>query len=423
MVKLYEHKFTKGFIKMNYTYIDGGVCAAKGFKANGLNCGLNSNKSKNDLCVFASDVICTAAGVYTQNKVKGAPVTVTRDKILSNGGKAQAVIANSKNANTCNADGVEKAQAMCSLTACELGIDESLVLVASTGVIGQPLPIEPIKNNIAELVSGLGYDKNEEAATAIMTTDTVKKEVAVEFELNGKICHLGGMAKGSGMIHPNMATTLNFITTDIAISSELIQKALSQITKITYNCLSVDGDTSTNDMVIILANGLAENEEITSENEEYEIFKQALYIVMRDMTKMLAKDGEGATKLIECTCASAPDLDTAIIVAKSVIRSPLFKCAVFGEDANWGRILCAVGYAEADFDINKVDVDIASSKGCVAVCRNGAGVPFSEEEAAVVLSDDEILINIELNAGDTEAKAWGCDLTYDYVKINGDYRS
>ena len=423
MVKLYEYKFTKGFIKMNYKYIDGGVCAAKGFKANGLNCGLNSNKSKNDLCVFASDVICTAAGVYTQNKVKGAPVTVTRDKILSNGGKAQAVIANSKNANTCNADGVEKAQAMCSLTACELGIDESLVLVASTGVIGQPLPIEPIKNNIAELVSGLGYDKNEEAATAIMTTDTVKKEVAVEFELNGKICHLGGMAKGSGMIHPNMATTLNFITTDIAISSELIQKALSQITKITYNCLSVDGDTSTNDMVIILANGLAENEEITSENEEYEIFKQALYIVMRDMTKMLAKDGEGATKLIECMCASAPDLDTAIIVAKSVIRSPLFKCAVFGEDANWGRILCAVGYAEAEFDINKVDVDIASSKGCVAVCRNGAGVPFSEEEAAVVLSDDEILINIELNAGNTEAKAWGCDLTYDYVKINGDYRS
>ncbi len=407
----------------NYTYIDGGVCAAKGFKANGLNCGLNSNKNKNDLCVFASDVICSAAGVYTTNKVKGAPVTVTRDKILANGGKAQAVIANSKNANTCNADGIEKAEAMCSLTACELGIDENLVLVASTGVIGQPLPIEPIKNNITELVSGLTYDGNEKAATAIMTTDTVKKEVAVEFEINGKICHLGGMAKGSGMIHPNMATTLNFITTDIAISSELIQKALSEITKITYNCLSVDGDTSTNDMVVILANGLAENEEITSENEEYEIFKQALYIVMRDMTKMLAKDGEGATKLIECTCSSAPDLDTAIIVAKSVIRSPLFKCAVFGEDANWGRILCAIGYAEAEFDINKVDVDIASSKGTVAVCRNGAGVPFSEEEAAVILSDDEILINIELNAGNTEAKAWGCDLTYDYVKINGDYRS
>ena len=407
----------------NYKYIDGGVCAAAGFKANGLNCGLNSDKNKNDLCVFASDVICNSAGVYTQNKVKGAPVTVTRDKLLKNGGKAQAVIANSKNANTCNADGVEKADMMCKLAAKGLGIDEAFVLVASTGVIGQPLPIEPIKENISELVSGLSYNGNEKAATAIMTTDTVKKEVAVEFEVDGKTCRLGGMAKGSGMIHPNMATTLNFITTDVSINSALIQKALSEITKITYNCLSVDGDTSTNDMVVIMANGLAGNTEITAEDKNYEIFKQALYIVMSEMTKMLAKDGEGATKLIECTCSTAPDIDTAITVAKSVIRSPLFKCAVFGEDANWGRILCAVGYADAEFDINKVDVDIASEKGSVAVCRNGAGVEFSEEKAAEILSEDEIFVNIELNSGSASAKAWGCDLTYDYVRINGDYRS
>lgn len=407
----------------NYKYIDGGVCAAAGFKANGLNCGLNSDKNKNDLCVFASDVICNSAGVYTQNKVKGAPVTVTRDKLLKNGGKAQAVIANSKNANTCNADGIEKADMMCKLAAKELGIDEALVLVASTGVIGQPLQIEPIKENIAELVSGLSYSGNEKAATAIMTTDTVKKEVAVEFELDGKMCRLGGMAKGSGMIHPNMATTLNFITTDVSIDSALIQKALSEITKITYNCLSVDGDTSTNDMVVIMANGLAGNTEITAEDKNYKIFKQALYIVMSEMTKMLAKDGEGATKLIECACSTAADIDTAITVAKSVIRSPLFKCAVFGEDANWGRILCAVGYADADFDINKVDVDIASAKGNIAVCRNGAGVEFSEEKAAEILSEDEIFVNIELNSGSASAKAWGCDLTYDYVKINGDYRS
>ena len=397
----------------NYRYIDGGVCAASGFKANGLNCGLNSDKNKNDLCVFASDVICNSAGVYTQNKVKGAPVTVTRDKLMKNGGRAQAVIANSKNANTCNADGIEKADMMCKLAAKELKIDEALVLVASTGVIGQPLPIEPIKDNIAELVSELSYNGNEKAATAIMTTDTVKKEVAVEFELEGKICRLGGMAKGSGMIYPNMATTLNFITTDVSINSVLIQKALSEITKITYNCLSVDGDTSTNDMVIIMANGLAGNTEITAEDKNYEIFKQALYIVMSEMTKMLAKDGEGATKLIECTCSTAPDIDTAITVAKSVIRSPLFKCAVFGEDANWGRILCAVGYADAEFDINKVDVDIASEKGNIAVCRNGAGVEFSEEKAAEILSEDEIFVNIELNSGGAAAKAWGCDLTYD----------
>lgn len=408
---------------MNFKHTEGGVCAAKGFKANGLNCGLNPDKNKNDLCIVVSDAQCSAAAVYTTNKVKGAPIIVTKKHLEANGNKARAVIANSKNANTCNADGEEKAEAMCALAARELGLSAEDVIVASTGVIGQVLPIEPIENAVGELCKNIAYDGNLKAANAIMTTDTVKKECAVEFELGGKVCRLGGMAKGSGMIHPNMATTLNFITTDVNISSEMLQKALDRIVKITYNCLSIDGDTSTNDMVCVMANGMAENAEITAENDDFAVFSDALYDVMMNMTKMLAKDGEGASKMIECTVSDAPDLDTAIIVAKSVIRSPLLKCAMFGEDANWGRILCAVGYAEADFDINKIDVDIASENGTVAVCRNGSGVEFSEEKAAEVLKKDEIFINISLNGGDVSAKAWGCDLTYDYVKINGDYRS
>lgn len=406
-----------------YTYVEGGVCAAQGFRANGLNCGLNKDKNKNDLALVVSDVECNAAAVYTTNKVKGAPILVTKKHLTATNGKARAVIANSKNANTCNADGEEKAQRMTELAAKELGIAADEVMVASTGVIGQILPIEPIESHIKELAEGLSYDGNAKAVNAIMTTDTVPKEVAVTFEVNGTTCTLGGMAKGSGMIHPNMATTLNFVTTDAVISKELIQKALSEITKITYNCLSIDGDTSTNDMVLVMANGLAGNSEINKEDEAYAAFKQALYIVMMNMTKMLAADGEGASKMIECTVSEAKDLDTAIIVAKSVIRSPLFKCAMFGEDANWGRILCAVGYAEAEFDINRVDVDLASAKGVLPVCRNGAGVEFSEELAKEILSEDEIFVNISLHDGDVAAKAWGCDLTYDYVKINGDYRS
>lgn len=408
---------------MGFKKIDGGVCAAKGFLANGLNCGLNSNKDKNDLCLVFSEALCNAAAVYTQNKVKGAPITVTKKHLEKSGGKAQAVIANSKNANTCNADGVEKAERMCRLAASVLNIEPEKVIVASTGVIGKVLPIEPIENSIDSLAKGLSHTANEKAATAIMTTDTVKKEAAVQFEIDGVVCTLGGMAKGSGMIHPNMATTLNFITTDAAISSQLLQKALSDIVKVTYNCLSIDGDTSTNDMVSIMANGLAGNSEIVEENENYSIFKDALYEVLMTLTKMLAKDGEGATRMIECTCCGAPDLDTAIIVAKSVIRSPLLKCAIFGSDANWGRILCAIGYAEADFDITKVDVDMRSRKGTIAVCRNGSGVEFSEDEAKTILLEDEIYIDINLHSGNIQAKAWGCDLTYDYVKINGDYRS
>lgn len=408
----------------NFKLIDGGVCSAKGFKASGLYCGIKENPTKkNDIALIVSDVMCNAAGVYTSNKVKGAPVIVTKKNLAASGGRAKAVIVNSKNANTCNADGEEKADAMCRLVSDALGIKQEEVIVASTGVIGQILPLEPIEKAVPQLVEKLAYDGNVEAATAIMTTDTVKKEYAVEFEIGGKVCHLGGMAKGSGMIHPNMATTLNFITTDCAVSAPMLQKALSEIVKITYNCLSVDGDQSTNDTCMLMSNGLAENTEINAEGADFDIFKAALYQVMANLTRMLAKDGEGATKLLTCICSSAPDLDTAIIVAKSVIRSPLFKCAMFGADANWGRVLCAIGYAEAEFDINKVDVDLGSKAGRIAVCRNGAGVDFSEDEAKKILTEDEIEIYIELNQGEAKATAWGCDLTYDYVKINGDYRS
>ena len=406
-----------------YTYVEGGVCAAQGFTANGLNCGINPDKNKNDLGLVYSETACNAAAVYTQNKVKGAPILVTKEHLKKTNGIAKAVIVNSKNANTCNADGIEVAEKVCELTAKELGITADEVIVASTGVIGEPLAVEPFANGMHALAQGLSREGHMEAVRAIMTTDTVEKESAVEFKIGGKTCYLGGMAKGSGMIHPNMATTLNFITTDAAISSDMLQKALSEIVKVTYNCLSIDGDTSTNDMVSVMANGLAGNEEITEENEDYGIFKQALYIVMQNMTKMLAADGEGASKFLECTCSGAKDLQTAITVAKSVIGSSLFKCAMFGGDANWGRILCAIGYADAEFDIMKVNVDLISAAGKVSVCRNGAGMEFSEEFAAKVLAEDEIYITVDLQDGECQAKAWGCDLTYDYVKINGDYRS
>ena len=415
---------------MNFKVIDGGICASKGFKASGIYCGIKrpandtpETKHKNDICIFVSDTVCNTAAVYTQNKVKGAPILVTKKNLEKSGNKSIAVIANSKNANTCNADGIEKAEAMCELLAKELNIPKEQVIVASTGVIGQILPIEPIKTGIPKLVKELDYNKNIEAATAIMTTDTVKKEYAIEFEIDGIKCHLGGMAKGSGMIHPNMATTLNFITTDCSISSNLLQEALSEIVKITYNCLSIDGDTSTNDMVSLMANGMADNKEITSHGADFDTFKSALYEVMANLTRMLAKDGEGATKLIECITSGAKDKDTAITVAKSVVCSSLFKAAIFGEDANWGRILCAVGYAQADFDINKVDVDLKSKNGIISVCKNGTGIEFSEEKASEILSADEIYVLINLNDGSEKATAWGCDLSYDYVKINGDYRT
>lgn len=406
-----------------YRYVSGGVCAAGGYLAGGLNCGLNPVKEKNDLALLVSEVSCRAAAVYTTNKVKGAPILVCREHLDKTGNQARAVIVNSKNANTCNADGVEKAEKMCGLAAKALQIRPEEVLVASTGVIGEVLPIEPIESHIGELAAGLSVTGNGEAAKAIMTTDTVKKEAAVEFELNGKICRVGGMAKGSGMICPNMATTLNFITTDCAISVPMLQKALSETVEETYNCLSIDGDTSTNDMVLLLADSLAGNEEIKEEGEDYRKFRKALYLVMLHLTKMLAKDGEGATKLLECRVNGAPDEKAAKAVAKSVISSPLLKCAISGEDANWGRILCAIGYADADFEISRTGVVISSERGEVEVCKDGTGVPFSEETAKKVLSADEIIILVDLGQGGEKARAFGCDLTCEYVKINGDYRS
>lgn len=407
-------------------FIDGGVCATKGFKANGIQCGLahagaSVTRKKNDIALILADNMCTAAAVYTTNKVKGAPIQVTKEHLQN--GKAKAVIVNSVNANTCNSDGVAKAEKMCSLVAEELGIDENDVIVASTGVIGQVLPIEPIEKGMKSLCEGLTYDGNSRAVEAIMTTDTMPKEVAVEFEIDGKICTMGGMLKGSGMIHPNMATTLTFITSDVNISSELLQRALSDVVKITLNRVSVDGDTSTNDMVCVMASGTCGNKIIDCEDDDFEKFRNALYAVMMNLARMMARDGEGATKLIECACVGASSEKTAETVAKSVITSSLFKAAMFGEDANWGRILCAVGYADANFDISKVDVNIGSDKGIIAVCRDGAGVEFSEEKAKEILKEEEIQIYISLNEGDCSAVAWGCDLTYDYVKINGDYRS
>lgn len=401
--------------------ISGGVCAAKGFKASGIHCGLRKNKSLKDLALIVSDVPASAAAVYTQNLVKGAPILVTREHIAN--GMAQAILCNSGNANTCNADGPDIAKRMCELAGAALGIDATDVIVASTGVIGQPLPIGPIESGMRALVDALGYENSLDAARAIMTTDTTVKETAVSFHLGGKECHIGGIAKGSGMIHPNMATMLVFITTDAAISPALLQKALSNDILDTFNMVSVDGDTSTNDMVAVLANGLAGNDPITSENDDYLAFCAALREITAYLCRAIAKDGEGATKLLTCKVEGAKDIVTARKVAKSVICSNLLKAAMFGADANWGRVLCAIGYAGADVEIGKVDVSFSSSAGQVDVCRDGAGVPFSEEKAKEVLLQDEIDILIRLNSGEASATAWGCDLTYNYVKINGDYRS
>ena len=401
---------------------EGGVTAPKGFRANGIHCGIRKNKDKKDLMLIVSDVLCDAAAVYTQNLVCGAPVTVTRENLKN--GKARAVICNSGIANTCNADGVEKAEAMCALTEQYTGIPANDVVVASTGVIGQPIDLEPIQSGMQTLVDGLNENGSSAAAQAIMTTDTVKKEIAVSVELSGgKTCTLGAIAKGSGMIHPNMATMLSFITTDANISAEMLQKALRWCVTRSYNMLSVDGDTSTNDTVAILANGLCGNKRIETENEDYAVFCRALFKICNHVVRMLAKDGEGATKLVVCEVVGAADEETARICAKSVIRSPLVKTAMFGSDANWGRVLCALGYAGAAIDVSKIDVSFRSRKGTVPVCKNGAGIEFSEEKAKEVLLEDEIEILVDLNSGDAEATAYGCDLTYDYVKINGDYRT
>ena len=401
--------------------ITGGVCAAKGFQANGIHCGIRKNHSKRDLALIYSEVPANAAAVYTTNLVKGAPLLVTKAHIAD--GRAQAVICNSGNANTCNADGIEIAEAMSELVAQQLSIPAGDVVVASTGVIGQRLKLDPIAAGLPALAEGLNPDGSAAAAEAIMTTDTVRKEIAVEFELGGVTCHLGGIAKGSGMIHPNMATMLVFLTTDAAISAEMLQKALSGDVAGTFNMVSIDGDTSTNDMVTILANGMAGNAEISSEGADFAAFMTALNSVTVQLCRCIAGDGEGATKLLECRVEGAENLSTARTVAKSVICSSLLKAAMFGADANWGRVLCAIGYSGADVDVQRVDVAFHSPKGTVEVCKNGAGVPFSEEEAKAVLLEKEIEILVQLNSGDAEATAWGCDLTYDYVKINGDYRT
>ncbi len=401
--------------------VNGGVCAAKGFLANGVHCGIRKNRIKKDLALIYSEKVASAAAVYTTNLVKGAPLTVTKNNISD--GKAQAVICNSGNANTCNANGIEIAEKMCSLLADNMKISAADVVVASTGVIGQPLSIEPIAEGIPSLVSGLSKDGSDAAAEGIMTTDLAKKEISVEFEINGKTCTIGGIAKGSGMIHPNMATMLVFITTDCAISSKMLSKALSTDIQSTFNMLSIDGDTSTNDMVTVLANGMAGNEEITAEGEDFEIFMKALNSVTVYLCRMIAGDGEGATKLLECKVSGAKDTATAKIAAKSVICSSLLKAAMFGADANWGRVLCAIGYSGADVDVTKIDVSFKSAKGEIAVCKNGAGVEFSEEKAKEILLEKEIEIVISVGTGEGSAVAWGCDLTYDYVKINGDYRT
>lgn len=401
--------------------IEGGVTAAQGFVAGGIHCGVRKNKSKPDLAMIYSEAPCAAAAVYTQNLVKGAPILVTQKNIAD--GAAKAVICNSGNANTCNADGEEKAQTMCDLTAQALGIAPQDVVVASTGVIGQVLPIEPIQAGIPELVKALSADGSHAAATAIMTTDTIAKEAAAEVEIGGKTVKVGGISKGSGMIHPNMATMLCFVTTDCAISPAMLDKAIHQVTEKTFNMISVDGDTSTNDTFAILANGAAGNPEITAPGPDYDAFAQALEAVCRQLSKLMAGDGEGATKLLVCRVDGAMDLSMARIVSKSVICSTLFKAAMFGADANWGRVLCAIGYSGAAVDVNKIDVSFRSAKGQVDVCQNGAGIPFSEEEASQVLSEHEIEILVHLHLGEASAEAYGCDLTYDYVKINGDYRT
>lgn len=410
-------------------YIDNGVCAPKGFKASGIHAGIRKNKSKLDLALILSDVMADSAAIHTTNKVIGAPNTVTKHNIDVSGGKSIAIICNSGNANTCNADGIEIASKMCELTANAVSkdgcaIDKTNVIVASTGVIGQSLPIEPIANNIDKLFAELSNNGSDKAASAIMTTDTIKKEYAIEFELSGDVqVKIGAIAKGSGMIHPNMATMLSFITTDAAISADMLKSALLDVVDDTFNMVSVDGDTSTNDMLAIMANGLAGNEKITSKNADYYIFVKALNEILTTVSKALAKDGEGATKLMTCEVKNASEKGIARIIAKSVITSNLLKCAVFASDANWGRILCAIGYADANFDISKIDVDIKSVNGSVAVCRNGSGVEFDEEYATKILKAEEVIIEVNMNSGSECAIAWGCDLTYDYVKINADYRT
>jgi len=402
--------------------VRGGVTAAKGFLASGMHVGIRKNKEKKDLALVWSERMCAAAAVYTTNKVKGQPLIVTREHLSD--GKAQAIIVNSGNANTCTGEaGIAAAKRMAALVAERLPVKPEDVVVASTGVIGQLLDVSVIEAGMDSLVAGLSKAGYLDAREAIMTTDTVKKELAVQFELKGKTVTIGAMAKGSGMIHPNMATMLSFITTDCAIDQGLLQKALSASVRRSYNRVSVDGDTSTNDMVVILANGMAENPIITSADDDYQEFYEALDWLNIQMARAIARDGEGATKLIECVVEGASDEEKAEQLAKGVICSSLVKTAFFGADANWGRILCALGYTRNDFDPEKVDVSFESASGYISVCKNGAPLPFNEEKAKKILSYQEVTVYVDLHEGDAQATAWGCDLSYEYVRINGDYRT
>ena len=402
-------------------HIFGGVCAPLGFKAGGIHCGIRKNRTKRDIALIISEVPASASAVYTTNLVKGAPIYVTQRNIAD--GIAQAAICNSGNANTCNANGEDVAWQMCQLAAEATGLKAEDVIVASTGVIGQPLSIQPIADGMAELVASVHANGSQEAAEAIMTTDTKLKEVAVSFTAGGKVCKLGGIAKGSGMIHPNLATMLVFLTCDAAIAPHMLKKALADNVQDTFNMTSVDGDTSTNDMVCIMSNGMAGNEMITAEGEDYAAFCAALNEVTTTLCRAIAKDGEGATRLLTCHVTGGKTVKDAKLAAKSVVCSSLFKAAIFGADANWGRVLCALGYSGADIDVKAVDVTFRSIKGEINVCSMGASVPFSEEKAKEILMEDEIDVLITLRDGSSCATAWGCDLTYDYVKINGDYRT
>ena len=420
-----------------YSFIEGSVTTPLGFTANGVCAGVKAygsvtqaaqknepllpSNGKRDLAMIYCEKQCNAAAIFTKNLVKSDTIYVTQ-KHLANG-KAQAVIVNSGNANACNPDGYEKAEAMCALASEALGVNEDDVIVASTGVIGQALPIEPIQKGVEELKNILSRDGGTNAAEAIMTTDTVKKEWAVQLTLDGKTVTIGGIAKGSGMIHINMGTTLSFVTTDAAISAEMLREALVEAADVSYNMVSVDGDTSTNDTLAIMASGLAGNTEITEKNDNYYLFTEALTAAFKNVAKKLASDGEGASKLVICMVTGAKDEATAKTIAKSVICSSLVKAAMFGADANCGRILCAIGYSGAEVDTGKIDVSYKSAKGEILVCKDGYGLAFDEDKAKEILLESEIDIIVDLADGIGAAEAYGCDLTYDYVKINGDYRT
>ena len=413
--------------------ISGGVCAPKGFKAAGVCCGvknghadapqtvLPSARGKNDLAMILSDCECAAAAVYTLNRVKAAPIYVTMGHLED--GVCRGVIANSGNANACAPMSHENAERMCELAAQAAGLKASDFVVASTGVIGQTLNIAAIEKGMPGLVSALSADGSDAAATAIMTTDTVKKETAVSVTIGGQRVTIGAIAKGSGMIHPNMGTMLCFITTDCAITSDMLAEALHEIVPRTFNRVTVDGDTSTNDMCVVLANGMAGNSQIEWKDDDFSIFAKALRQVCEQMARSIAADGEGASRLVTCTVCKARGEESAERLAKAVVGSSLVKAAMFGADANWGRVLCAMGYSKAPFRPEYVDVKFSSIQGEILVCEKGTGLEFDEELAKKILSQDEVVIDICLNEGDHEATCWGCDLTYDYVRINGDYRS